>query len=59
MQEFLLTDFLSCPSEWKEMPSVLSGTVRPDLPDDSVEAVEAVEADDLLEVERISENWSQ
>ena len=26
------------------MPSVLSGTVRPDLPDDSVEAVEAVEA---------------
>ena len=41
------------------MPSVLSGTVRPDLPDDSVEAVEAVEAVDLLEVERISENWSQ
>ena len=41
------------------MPSVLSGTVRPDLPDDIVEAVEAVEADDLLEVERISENWSQ
>ena len=38
------------------MPSVLSGTVRPDLPDDSVEAVEA---EDLLEVERISENWSQ
>ena len=53
MQEFLLTDFLSCPSEWKEMLSVLSGTPSPDLLD------EMVEEEDLLEVERMSENWSQ
>ena len=50
MQEFLLTDFLSCPSEWKEMLSILSGTASPDLVD------EMVEEEDLLEVERMSEN---
>ena len=50
MQEFLLTDFLSCPSEWKEMLSILSGTLNPDLLE------EMVEEEDLLEVERMSEN---
>ena len=52
----LLTDFLSCPSAWKEMLSILSGTFFPDLVE---ERVEEEEEDDLLDVERISENWSQ
>ena len=50
MQEFLLTDFLSWPSEWKEMLSILSGTASPDLVE------EMVEEEDLLDVERMSEN---
>ena len=49
----LLTDFLSCPSEWKEMLSILSGTLFPDLLD---EMVEELEEEDLLEVEMMSEN---
>ena len=49
-KEFLLTDFLSWPSEWKEMLSILSGTLNPDLVE------EMVEEEDLLDVERMSEN---
>ena len=56
LQRLWLTDFLSCPSEWKEMLSILSGTVLPDLLE---EMVEELEEEDLLEVERMSENWSQ
>ena len=50
-KSFLLTDFLSCPSELKEMLSILSGTVNSDLLEEMVE-----EEEDLLDVERMSEN---
>ena len=41
----------------KEIISILSGTF--DFDDLVEEIVEAVEADDLLEVDTMSENWSQ
>ena len=41
----------------KEIISILSGTF--DFDDLVEEIVEAVEADDLLEVDKMSENWSQ
>ena len=52
----LLTDFRRFPSALNEMMSILSGTW--DLVDLVDEMVEAVEPEDLLEVETISENWS-
>ena len=42
------------------MLSILSGTFFPDLVEERVEEEEEVEEeDDLLDVERMSENWSQ
>ena len=52
----LLTDFLRFPSALNEMMSILSGTW--DLVDLVDEMVEAVEPEDLLEVDTMSENWS-
>ena len=52
----LLTDFLRFPSALNEMMSILSGTC--DLVDLVDEMVEAVEPEDLLEVDTMSENWS-
>lgn len=50
----LLTDFLRFPSALNEMMSILSGTW--DLVDLVDEMVEEVEAEDLLEVDAMSEN---
>ena len=51
-----LTCFLRLPSAWKDMMSILSGTLDLERVE---EMVEAVEAEDLLEVDTVSDSCSQ